>query len=142
VRHDGAEHQKKHPTFQSGALVKIDCYFDLLRDLRFQVVLGREAYDGIGDCTIFEYQDGRDGADFEFAGDFAVVVDVDLADFDCVAEFCCELFEDRSNCFTRTAPWCPEVYDDGDGCAYCSFEVAAIEFCDVFRHKFLNVVVS
>ncbi|MFQ3242141.1 MAG: hypothetical protein ACI9JZ_001834, partial [Lentimonas sp.] len=32
--------------------------------------------------------------------------------------------------------------DDGDGCAYCSFEVAAIEFCDVFRHKFLNVVVS
>jgi len=66
-----------------------------------------------------------------------VVVNVDLADFDCLAEFGCEFFEDRRNRFTRAAPWSPEVDDDGDGCTYCSFKVAAIEFGDVFRHKIL-----
>lgn len=111
--------------------------WDRLRDLRFQVVFGCEAYDCVGDCAIFEDEDRWDRADFEFACDLAVVIDVDLADLHCVAEFGSEFFEDRCNRFAGATPWCPEVYDDGNRCTYCSFEVAAIEFGDVFGHKVL-----
>jgi hypothetical protein len=106
--------------------------FNRLGDLRFQVALRGESYDSIGDDAIFENQDGWNRANFEFAGDLAVIVYIDFADFYFVAEFGGKLFKDRSDRFAWATPWGPEVYDDRDGGTYSGFKVAAVEFCYVF----------
>lgn len=107
----------------------------LLDQLTLQVILGSQADDCLRNRTVLEDENCRNRADFEFARDLAVIVDVHFADLDCVAQFLGQLLEDWSNGFTWAAPGRPEVNDDGNRCvADGGFEARTIKFGDLVRH--------
>lgn len=106
-----------------------------LDKLGFKVVFGGEADHGIGDLPSFEDEDGGDGADLILASHLAIVIDVDLADLDGVAEFFREFFENGCDRLTRAAPGSPKVDHDWRGTAgYGRIKIGAIEFCDFIGH--------
>lgn len=83
----------------------------------------------IDDFAAFEEDEVRDGANAVFGGELLLGVDVDFADLDGVAFFFGEFVEDGSEHFAGTAPFRPEVDEDGDvGGFYFGFEVIAGEF--------------
>ncbi len=122
---------------QSTPLLCVSIYMNRLGEFRLEVVLGDEADDVFSDLTVLEYKDGGDCADFVFTGNFAVVVDVDFANFNAVTEFGGEFIEDGCNGFAGPTPRCPEINDHGNsGVANGRIKVGAIEFGYIFGHMF------
>ena len=65
--------------------------------------------------AVLEEQKERDRADIVFHCKVTGIVDIDFADFGLVAEFARELIDDRPNHFAGSAPFGPEVDEDGHG---------------------------
>lgn len=87
------------------------------------------ANDLILDLAIFEEQQKWDGAHAVFDGEFAGFIDIDLADFGLAIDFGGELIEDGTDHFAGTAPFRPEVDEDGDGGVdHFSLEIGVSKF--------------
>ena len=86
------------------------------KQLCFELILGDAGTDDlILHFAVLEEQEKRDRADIVFHRKVASIVDIDLADFGLVADFAGELIDDRTNHFAGSAPFGPEVDEDGHG---------------------------
>ena len=89
----------------------------------FKVTLRASAGQLAYDLAILEHQDGRNRPDAIGAGGLGGLVDVDLDDLELVAVVVCDFFDDRSDRFTRSAPFRPEVDEHGS----CGLEDLVLE---------------
>ena len=80
-----------------------------------QGVLGLHTDDAIHLFAVLEEHEHGDGAHTELGGEIGAVVDIDLADFDGVALLGSELLQDGGQHAAGTAPFSPEIDDDGRG---------------------------
>jgi len=81
----------------------------------FEVALAAEANDLIGDLAAGKYQESRDGADAILGGQALELVDIDFANLDLLAVFRGEFIENGRDHLTGTAPFRPEIDQDGHG---------------------------
>lgn len=80
-----------------------------------QGVLGLHTDDAIHLFAVLEEHEHGDRAHAELGGEIGAVVHIDLADFDGVALLGSELLQDGGQHAAGTAPFCPEIDDDGRG---------------------------
>ena len=96
--------------------------------------LGRACADDlVFHFAVFEEKEERDGSHVVFRGQTLSVVDVDLADFETVANFAGHFVQNRSDHLAGAAPFCPEVDENGFvGLFNFSGEIVFSEFKDGF----------
>ena len=84
--------------------------------LGLELILGHAGADDLVlHFAVLEEQEERDRADIVFHCEVTRVVDIDLADFGLVAKLAGELIDDRSDHFAGSAPFGPEIDEDGYG---------------------------
>lgn len=64
--------------------------------------------------TVFEKQEQRNGFYAVFHSKVAGFIHIDLGHFCLTFDLCGELFEDGTDHFARTAPFCPEIDENGE----------------------------
>src|SRR6185436_3209621 len=81
-------------------------------DLGLEALLGHRALDALGDLTVAEQQQRRDGHDLVLRGGLDVLVGVELDDLQ-LGPLAGDLLDDRGDHAARAAPGSPEVHQHG-----------------------------
>ena len=109
---------------RNGLILKSELFSDIVLDERFHE-RHRGASGPLGDgFSVLEEVQGGDAADIEGLCKLGVLVDIDLSHLDRSLVLDCYLRDDRCKHAARSAPGCPEVHQDRQGCLqYFLFEI-------------------
>lgn len=84
--------------------------------LGLQLILGDAGADDLVlHFAVLEEQEKGNRANIVFHREVARIVDIDFADFGLLAKFAGELIDDRPDHFAGSAPFGPEIDEDGNG---------------------------
>jgi len=86
------------------------------QQLGFQLILGDIGTDDlVFDFTVLEKQQERNGTNAIFHGEITRLIHIDFADFGLSFDVIGELIDDRTDSFARSAPFGPEIDQNGNG---------------------------
>lgn len=98
--------------------------------------LGSDTYLLVYDFTVFEYEECRDATDAVFGRSLRVAVYVEFTHYCFAFKVASEFFHYRTYHFTRSAPFCPKVYEDGLIATDYFFKVRIGDFNCFITHEY------